>query len=551
VKPPIQSLPPLVVSALADPRGHPHDPDAAGGVEQVQTHISHVFMTRGRVYKLRKAVSLGFLSFATRGERNADCLREVALNRRLAPDVYLGVAPVHLAPAPHLGPVAETLAPPAADGTVLEHCVVMRRLPAGRDALSLLERGELRPEQLDRLARCVARFHASHGLGRPAPFTAEEWLERSEQPVHESHDALDGAPGIPPRTLARVREATARFLREHGALLEARRPAGRAVDGHGDLHLQHVWFERDDAEPLLIDCIEFREDLRRIDPASEVAFLAMDLAYRRRPRLAERFLRAYAEASDDFGLYELVDFHASYRAAVRAKVAALAARDAAVPAPQRRAAEGSARRHLALAARSLAPRTGALVLVCGGIGSGKTTVANILADELAGPVIASDRLRKRLAGLAAEDRLGAGFYDPASRAAIYEAMLERAAPALRSGRSVVLDATFARRAWRQQAGACAERLGVPAFLVETRCAEAVVLERLRRRARAGSDASDAGPELLRQDRAAFEATAEWPRARRFRIDTDGPRWRGELRALAAQLRREIRARQPAPGAPGR
>jgi hypothetical protein len=320
------------------------------------------------------------------------------------------------------------------------------------------------------------------------------------------------------------------------------------VDGHGDLHLQHVWFESDEAEPLLIDCIEFREDLRRIDPAAEVAFLSMDLVYRRRPRLAERFLGTYAEASDDYGFYELVDFYACYRAAVRAEVAALAARDPAVPPAQRRAAAGSARRHLALAARSLEPRAGALVLVCGGIGSGKTTAASILAGELGGPVIASDRLRKRLAGIALEQRLGAGSYDPASRAAIYEKMLERAAPALRSGRSVVLDATFARREWRDRAAACAADLGVLAYLIETRAAEAVVLERLRRRARAGTDASDAGPELLRQDRAAFETTADWPRARRFRIDTDAPRWRAELRALALRLRRATRAPRPASGA---
>ena len=546
MSPEVQSLPPNLVSALADPRGHPGDPDATHGIELVQTHISHVFLTQGRVYKLRKAVQLGFLSFATRRERNEDCLREVTLNRRLAPDVYLGVAPVHLEPNPHVGAVSQTLAPAREDGTLLEHCVVMRRLPAGRDALSLLERRALRPEQIDRVARRIARFHDRHGLGTPAPFSAREWRERVVQPILDTHREIEDAAGTRAPALARLRERTTAFLAGHATVLEERRKNGRAVDGHGDLHLQHVWFETDDAEPLLIDCIEFRDDLRQIDAASEVAFLYMDLAYRRRRRLAERFLRIYAEARDDFALYECVDFFASYRAAVRAKVAALAACDPDLLPAQRQAAEGSSRRHLALAARLLERKAGALVLVCGGVGTGKSTVAARLGDELEGAVLASDRLRKRLAGLAPETRAGSewgnGLYGSQQRAAVYDRMLERAAPVLGSGRAAILDATFARRSWRERAADLARERGVEALLVEVRCSDDVVMERLWKRTSIGTDASDAGPAVRRAEAARFEPPEEWPRGRRFVIRTDSPRWRGELRALAGRLRRAIRDR---------
>src|SRR5262249_46012030 len=305
----------------------PRDPSAATGVEWIQTHLSHVYRTGDRVYKFRKPVDLGFVRFASRAERNADCLREVALNRRLAPRVYLGVAPLCGTRArPVIGTPAESL---ASDPAALEHCVVMRRLPEGRDALSLLEQGKLSEAQLDALATRIARFHAAHGLGAPAPFSREEWLERCTAPAEQNlHPLADARDLVRAEDLTLARDLAHAFEVEHADRFERRRRDGRAVDGHGDLHLQHVWFERDHADPIAIDCLEFSESLRRIDAAADAAFLAMDLRYRGASSLAGRFLRSYARESDDFDLYSVVDYFLSYRAGVRAKVAALAARDA-------------------------------------------------------------------------------------------------------------------------------------------------------------------------------------------------------------------------------
>ncbi|HKJ23317.1 MAG TPA: hypothetical protein VKB65_00745, partial [Myxococcota bacterium] len=325
-------------AALARPAAYPDDPDAVAGIEWVQTHLSHVYLTRTRVYKFRKAVDLGFVDFTTRAERDADCLREVALNRRLAPDVYHGVAPLlGTADAPRVGPVGEGLEPG------VEHCVVMRRLPAGRDALHLLEAGDLRAEQLDRVAELVARFHAGHGLGRPAPFAPADWLARCTEPAEQNFRTLAeaGADVVAPELLAQARDRARAFVAAHADRFEQRRAAGRAVDAHGDLHLQHVFFERDDADPLVIDCLEFAARLRQIDAAAEVGFPAMDLAYRGHARWAERFLRVYAAASDDYDLYSVVDYFTAYRAGVRAKVASLAARDAGIAPAQRAGAAES------------------------------------------------------------------------------------------------------------------------------------------------------------------------------------------------------------------
>jgi aminoglycoside phosphotransferase family enzyme/predicted kinase len=482
---------------------------AQSGAEHVQTHLSHVFLTRERVYKLHKAVRFDFVDFGTRASRNEDSLREVRLNRRLAPDVYLGVAPVHVdGPAPGLGTVAETLVPDR------EHCIVMRRLPHGRDALSLLERGELHPVHVDAIAARIAELHDHAGLGAPAPLEAGLLSTR-----------------------ARAAGARAFELLEHQAQrLETRRRDGRVVDGHGDLHLQHVWFEHAGAPPLAIDCLAFRDDYRQIDGANDVAFLAMDLEYRGRRDLGERFVRSYAALRDDFDLYGVLDLFIAYRAAVRAKVADLATRDAGLAAGQRDAAAASAERHLALAEAALAPvRHGAIMVIAGAVGSGKSSVAAALADSCGGVVLSSDRLRKRLAGLAPTARGHAEIYTGERTEEVYAALLARAAPVVLSGRLAILDATFARASFRSEVLAWAAAHAVRAVLIETTCGRAESLARLAARTRAGDDPSDAGPERLAASLADFEPTDDWPADARRSVATDRDGWRDALPGIARDL----------------
>jgi len=236
-----------------------------------------------------------------------------------------------------------------------------------------------------------------------------------------------------------------------------------------------------------------------------------------------------------------VDAYASYRAAVRAKVAALADADPGIEAGQREAAARSASDHLALAVAALEPRApGTLVLLCGSVGSGKSSVARALAEDAGAAVVSSDRTRKRLAGLAPEARGGAppgrGLYAPERVARVYAALRARARAALGSGRAVILDASFARRTERDAAHALARELGAAAWLVEARCAPEVARERLARRARAGRDPSDAGPEFLDTSRAAFEPPEEWPAARSLAVATDEPGWRAALEPLVRVLR---------------
>ncbi|MFN2425436.1 MAG: AAA family ATPase [Candidatus Binatia bacterium] len=536
---------------LDEAAAYPDDASAQGEIRRVDTHISHVFLTGARAYKLRRPVSLAFLDFTSAAERLADCLREVALNRRLAPDVYLGVAPVLAAgKSVCIGPIGEN---PSADPDALEHCVVMRRLKAGRDLLSMLERDAVTPLQIDRIAVRLALFHAGHSLGQPAPWSAEDWLACTTAPARANFDALAGAPPqlAPPAQVERARQLACAFAEARRDDFEARRAAGRIVDGHGDLHCEHVWFEHDEDEPLMVDCLEFREDFRRIDAASDAAFLAMDLAYRERPDLAARFLRRYAQASGDYHLFSVIDYFLSYRALVRAKVASLRATDASMSEEERGAAAVSVRRHLDLGLDFLdTPGRGCVMITCGSIGTGKSTVAEALADANGGVVISSDRLRRDSGDTAREPAgYGQDRYSDAARAAVYEQLLEQAGYVVDSGRVAILDATFSRRAWRDAAARWAQQRGCEASLVEVVAPRDAVLARLaareeaaasrqpdeRRQTPGSGDASEAGPGLYDAMRAEFEDPVEWPAARLVRIDTSRPDWREQAAAAARRL----------------
>ncbi len=507
----------------------------ADAIEHIQTHLSHVFLTRERVYKLRKAVVFDFVDFGSREARRVDCVEEVRLNRRLASDVYLGVAEVFRATDGfRVGAPAEDL---SGAGSEAEPIVVMRRLPPERDAVSLLRAGQLSAARMEDVARQIAVFHSENRLP-PSP-GSDDWQRATAAPVWEAIESLKDLGGSQEELLRALDWRTREFEALHGYRFARRLAAGRRVDGHGDLHLQHLWFD-DDGGARIIDCLEFSSALRQIDAACDIAFLTMDLRYRGRGDLAERVLAVYTEEADDYDLFGVLRYFESYRAVVRAKVAHLATRDPAIASPQRDAAAESRRRHLDLANRLFRePSRGDVIVTSGSIGSGKSTVARALAKRLCCVRIATDRVRKRRAGVARDVAMSGGWnrgdYSVENRRAVYAALREAAAEVLRSGRSVVLDATFSSREERDALQRWLREKGVRAWLIHTVCPDAIVESRLRARKRAGGDDSDAGPELLAASRSAYCEPEEWPEDRRIRVDTSGRGWQAKIDEFASRV----------------
>jgi uncharacterized protein len=477
-------------------------------VTLVTTHISWVFLTDREVWKLKRPVDYGFVNYTTLERRRHCCEDEVRLNRRLAPDVYLGVVPVRLGPRGHWF---------GADGAIVDYAVRMRRLPDERSAEALLRRDALTPDRLAGLAERLARFFMD------AAATPEAGaIDTIRDNVVENFAQVEPFIGrfLSQDTFDAVRAWQLGILERHADRFRGRVAQGWIRDGHGDLRLEHVYFEG--AEPIVIDCVEFNERLRRGDAAADVAFLAMELTARSRVDLAERFLAAFSLAANDHDLYGVVDFYAGYRAWVRGKVAAFLAADPSTPREKAGRKAEEARALFDLARSYAGARTGAppVIAVGGLVGSGKSTLAEALGQAAGVPVVSSDRIRKALAGVRATERAPEGAYSAAFSARTFDELFRRAAIVLDSGRGVVLDATFRERALRLRARDLARRHGRRFLFAETVCDEATLRERLRRRA-AGPSISDAGEALLDRVRAEFEAVTELDVGEYVRVNTTG------------------------------
>lgn len=456
--------------------GGPVRGDAAGsGAAAVaETHSGIVFFAGDRAYKLKKQLDLGFLDFRSRQARQRACHREVELNRRLAPDVYLGVADV-------LGP----------DGQPCDHLVVMRRLPASRRLATLAAAGEQLGPGIRRVARVLASFHAraatSERIGAAASRDAlgSRWEANAAEMARFTGELLDRAAAERVITLAR------RYLAGRGDLFAARIADGRARDGHGDLLATDI-FLLDDG-PRVLDCLEFDDALRWDDALADVAFLAMDLERLGRADLAAEFLAAYREFSGDRWPDSLAHHHIAYRAQVRCKVAALAWEQAAEGSQRRTESARDARQLLELAGRHLAEGRVRLVVIGGLPGTGKSTLAARVAAALGAVLIRSDEVRKQLAGLepgvSAAAPFGQGLYRPEMTEATYTELLGQARAALAGGQSVVADASWHEPRWRDEVRSLAA--AVTADLSEFRCVlpTEVIMERIKGRSGGPSDAT--------------------------------------------------------------
>jgi aminoglycoside phosphotransferase family enzyme/predicted kinase len=501
-----------LVGRLSDPAFYP---EPTRDVEVIQTHISYIFLTDRYAYKVKKPVDFGFLDYTTLGRRLECCEREVALNGRLCPDTYLGVVALH----ERDGELSIS-----GPGDVVEYAVKMRRLPDDRMLRRVLARGEGDDALFARIAGIVASFHAREAL--PPSDAATKGLAGVKRNCDENFAQTERYVGtlVPVATFDFIRTSAELFMQRHAALFERRVGRGRIVDGHGDLHLDSICA----TDPIRIfDCIEFNERFRIQDVAEEVAFLAMDLEFHGYAPFARAFVAAYVEASGDTELLELLAFFESYRAYVRAKVTSFAVDDPHIPEESKESLRATASRYYELAAHyAAACNPQRLLVTCGLTGSGKSTLARRLGELYLLQVVRSDVVRKELLGLAPEERRHVPFdhgeYAPSMTERTYSAMVDRAAPLLRAGHSVILDGCFIRRSQRRAARKLARRLGVPFLLLECRTSEAVIRERLQRRVQKNGGVSDGRWEIYHGQLAEFEPPEEIGGDERVVLDRSKP-----------------------------
>ena len=476
---------PTLITALLDPRCYPHGADR---VELIETHASWLLLAGEFAYKIKKAITLPFPDYGTLEKREACCRAELMLNRRLAPDLYLDVVQIGGTPEqPGFGKL------PA-----IEWAVQMRRFDENGRLDHVAQRGELQPAQLSQLAATLCAFQQAAAVAAPGTrFGApEQVLAAARENFVELRQLLPAHDQERIEALAHWTEVE--FARRAGDFV-ARKDNGFIREGHGDLHLANLVLIDGHVTPF--DCIEFNEDFRWNDPASEIAFVWIDLLDHRRPGLAAWLLNAWLEASGDFKALAVLRFYAVYRAVVRAKVAALRAGQEETA--QSLAELDAARGYLHLARQIAVPPAPTLVITCGLSGSGKTTAssARLLdpAGAAAGSVLRlrSDVERKRLFGLAPQDSSGSmldgGIYTAEATTRTYARLLALARDLLAAGWPVIVDAAFLKHSERAEFRALANEQGVGFGILLT---EAPVEELRRRISARGGDASEATVAVL-------------------------------------------------------
>lgn len=395
-----------------------------------ETHTGIVALVGDRAYKVKKPVTTDFLDFSSVDQREQVCVREVRLNQRLAPDSYLGVA--HFS-GPQDGPA--------------EPVIVMRRYPDSRRLTSIVLSGEPVLEHLSAIADAMARFHAgaerSEAIDHAgtAPAVAGRWRDN----VTELHRYVETV--ISAESLAEVDRLYEQFIVGRTALFDDRIANRRIVDGHADLLTGDIFCMPEG--PAILDCLEFDDSLRHVDCCDDAAFLAMDLEFLGRADLADHFIAEYQRLSADSPPPALVDFYVAYRAVVRAKVDCIRVQQG------NPSAADDAKRHLDIAVDHLRRGAVRLIIVGGGPGTGKTTLAHALAQQVAARVISTDDVRRELQERGVLDGatgiLNEGLYSKENVSAVYEAVLEQARQTLAMGQSVILDGTWRDPDRRRQA----------------------------------------------------------------------------------------------------
>jgi aminoglycoside phosphotransferase family enzyme/predicted kinase len=497
-----------LIAFLESPASYPHQP---AEVSAIQTHISWVFIAPPFVFKVKKPVNLGFLDFSTLEKRQHFCQREIELNRRLCPQVYLGAVPIY---ETDFGFSFEP------SGETVEYAVKMTELPHGWFLSELLEKNLVGEKEINRVISTLHRFYQSE---TPTP-EIERWgtPEKLKISTDENFAQVEPFVGktISSAAFGAIRHFTDQFYIANDDLFHERILRHRILDCHGDLHLDHVHLTPE--ATTIFDCIEFNDRFRFIDIANDLAFLAMDFDFKGRSDLGNLLFRNAARELGDAGMVKVANFYKCYRAFVRGKVESIQATEKETTNPQEH--ERQASRYFRLALRYAIAGSQPLVLVVmGGVGSGKTTVAKQLASELDWPVFSSDEIRKTLAGVPLAQRtpseLRHKIYSADMTQRTYTKLIEDGLAVIRCSQDrrsrsdatrtgAILDATFSTRALRKLLRDECWKANVQFQFVDLEVDPGEIKERLKARDEKTNETSDARLEDFEKLNATYERPSE-------------------------------------------
>jgi uncharacterized protein len=481
---------PAGLAGLLHPQAYPH---AVHDIVLVETPISWVLLTGEFAYKIKRPVRYPFVDLRSRQRRAFLCQEEVRLNRRFAADLYLGTSPICL---------EGTILRVGGAGEPIETAVRMRQFDRSEELDRLLEDDRVDPAQLAGFGEELADIHSTMPIARAAdpwgqPDAVAELLRRNLE------ECIEAIRGLNTRfDAAAGRAALDERLEAARDWLAERRSGAHVRECHGDLHCGNI--VRLSARLTPFDCIEFEPAFRWIDVADEIGFVIADMEARGRALHAHAFLSGYLERSGDYGACTHLGLYKAHRSWVRAKVEALRAQNAPEGTEASRARQQCCR-YLECAPRFLAPRRGALILMYGLSGSGKTWLARRLAPELSAVHLRSDIERNRPSVRHGADSDGTNTYADEQRRRIYLHLAESAKRVIEGGYTVLVDATFQSRQDRALFRDLACELKIEPIVIHCQAPDTILVQRIQQRAVQGGDRSQATVEVLHQQQRSVEA----------------------------------------------
>lgn len=514
-----------LVEALQNPGCYPHP---VHNLRVVETHISWVILTGDFAYKIKKPVAFPFLDFSTLEKRRWFCEEEVRLNRRLAPSVYLGVVALTGTPsAPRIG----------GQGPPFEYAVHMRQFDGSQEFPRLLKQEGLRGSYLENLAERLTRFHREVAVAGPKdPYGSPDLIWK---PVGECLEEIP-LEHLPKGLTDDYEELRSWCRREWNGLQPQflkRKKEGYVRECHGDLHLKNISLV--EGQVCMFDALEFEPKLRWIDVLSEAAFLSMDFEAYGRPDLAYTLINRYLEETGDYEGMNVFRFYAVYRALVRAKVAGI--RLSQIPKNHQEFLEifEEWARYLKLAIRLSKRRTAGIILTHGVSGTGKTTVSSNILQALFALRVRSDVERRRMV---TGPEAGPGTSNPYSSSmtqATYDRLADLTDSLVSAGFLVIVDATFLRKVDREVFARMAAERQVLFVILDVTAPESVRSQRIERRRKAGTDASEATVPVMYQQVAKDEPFGSEERPLVMSIDsTSQDSLQSAIRQLSGLLKKQ-------------
>ncbi len=493
-----------LIKALSKAGAYEHEITA---VSIVETHISWVLLTGKYAYKIKKPVNFGFLDFSTLEKRRFFCYEELRLNRRLVADLYIDVVPITGKPDhPKMGGAGEAI----------EYAVKMIQFPAGLTLSERAERGQLGSDEIDQIIGIIADFHETVAKAdENSPYGDSECIK---------HWFLENFDHIRPLLIDDKHKLQLQEIQTWGndewnnraGLMQLRKRQGHVRECHGDLHLSNMTLIN--GKVTLFDCIEFNPKLRWIDVVSEVAFLVIDLLHFGYDCYAYRLLNYYLQCTGDYQGMALLRYYLVYRALVCAKVSLLRH-------VQQSTVFGQAClkyvEYANLAERFTQVGQVALIITHGYSGSGKSTMAGLLAEKIGAVQIRSDIERKRLFGYRAQEHtdsgLDSGLYTQEAGRKTYLRLAGCAKAVIEAGFPAIVDAAFLKTEQRDQFRQLADECGVQFLIVDFQASDEELCRRIRQRQ---NDVSEATIDVLRHQQQSAQPLSAGEQAYVITINTE-------------------------------